>query len=273
MSVLDGSVHVFGKEIPRKTVAGAAVVLGVGGAIYYRHNQAAAATADTSGTASTTAQSIDPQTGDIAGSSQDAIDLAALQQEQTANQVDAASAITGSGQVIGYDVNGNPIYGSGGGSLNPPSTGNAFTTNSQWGQAAESALGSSGTDAIGTAIGKYLQGQPLTSDQVTVIQQAMALVGSPPVPGANGDPPGIQTTGTAANPPTTTNKGQKGVPNVVGQRATPAIATLKAAGFKASTVPVRNPQSEYTVTAQAPEGGKVATVGTSVTLTVKEIKK
>ena len=54
-------------------------------------------------------------------------------------------------------------------------------------------MGSDGADAIAAALGKYLLGQPLTPDQITTVQQAIASEGFPPVAGLNGNPPGYIT--------------------------------------------------------------------------------
>lgn len=114
---------------------------------------------------------------------------------------------------------GNPYpysYGYGGGGNPPP-----ITTNAQWGQAAEAAMGSSGNDSIAAAIAKYLAGSPVTQDQELIIQEAIAVVGPPPVAGPSGYPPKIHVTkggggggGNATNPVTglqVTKPGSTGV--------------------------------------------------------------
>ena len=92
-----------------------------------------------------------------------------------------------------YDPNtGQWVYGNSG-------TGQALAvTNQQWAQNAISYLGSQGTDtgALSAALGAYLQGQPVTSDQVALIDQAIAAEGYPPQSGPNGYPPGINESGT-----------------------------------------------------------------------------
>lgn len=107
-------------------------------------------------------------------------------------------------------------YGTSGGGNPPP-----ITTNAQWGQAAESAMGSSGNDAIAAAIAKYLSGQAVTQQQELVIQEAEAVVGPPPQEAASGYPPKIHVSkgggggGSGATNPVTglrvTNAGTTGV--------------------------------------------------------------
>jgi hypothetical protein len=182
---LPGGLHV--KKNVAITVGIASVA--VGGYFYYRQRKAsqAAAASATDPNAQT-----DPQTGFAYGSPQDQAALAGMS-GATLGQSNTGASFQG-GQVIGYDQYGNPIYGQG-----QPGSGmpGAFVSNAQWTQAAEALMGSNGADAIAAALGKYLLGQPLTVDQVTSVQQAIAAEGYPPVAGVNGNPPGYQT----AQPP------------------------------------------------------------------------
>lgn len=97
-----------------------------------------------------------------------------------------------------YDPNtGQWVYGNSG-------TGQAAaTTNAQWSQNAISYLaGNSSVDtgALAAALGAYLAGRAVTTDQESLIDQAIAAEGYPPVSGANGYPPGINVSsaGTGA---------------------------------------------------------------------------
>lgn len=77
----------------------------------------------------------------------------------------------------------------------------AATTNAAWAQNAIAYLGtdvSVDSAALSTALGLYLAGQPLTSDQAALVDQAIAVEGYPPVSGAGGYPPGIRESGTAS---------------------------------------------------------------------------
>ena len=178
---LPGGLHV--KKNVAITVGIASVA--VGGYFYYRQRKAsqAAAASATDPNAQT-----DPQTGFAYGSPQDQAALAGMS-GATLGQQNTGSSFVG-GQVIGYDQFGNPIYGQG-----QPGSGmpGSFVSNAQWTQSAEALMGSNGADAIAAALGKYLLGQPLTAEQVTTVQQAIAAEGYPPVAGVNGNPPGYQT--------------------------------------------------------------------------------
>lgn len=115
----------------------------------------------------------------------------------TSDYVDPGLQDTTQGPTYGatgyYDPNtGQWVYGNSG-------TGQAAaTTNAQWAQNAIAYLGQQGVDtgALATALGAYLAGQPVTSDQVTLIDQAIAAEGYPPTSGTNGYPPGIHESGT-----------------------------------------------------------------------------
>lgn len=76
-------------------------------------------------------------------------------------------------------------YGQSGGYYLNPSSGSvsSFLTNAQWSQQAVSDLVNDGYDAatVATALGLFLGGQGLTSDQQNIVRAAIALEGSPPV--------------------------------------------------------------------------------------------
>jgi hypothetical protein len=101
---------------------------------------------------------------------------------------------------------GGGYYGYTGGGPGPT----VITTNAQWGQAAEAAMGSSGTDSIAAAIAKYLFGGTLDENQAQIVQEAIAVTGYPPVPGPGNYPPQMHVSGkrkhkgggNATNPPT-----------------------------------------------------------------------
>lgn len=79
----------------------------------------------------------------------------------------------GGGIPFPYGYQPSP-FGYGGG---PP------TTNAQWGQDAEAAMGSNGHDAIAAALGKYLTGSQITQAQYGTVQEAIAVEGYPPQEG------------------------------------------------------------------------------------------
>jgi hypothetical protein len=192
---LEGDIKTPLGPVKKKT----GVIIGVGGAaligiVWYRTKQqqnAAPATA-------TDQSNIDPATGFPVGSPEDEAALAGQ------NQFDSSS-FTG-GQVTGYTGSGQPVYSPGAGAFGsvPPNTGpGTFTSNGQWSQYAEQYLvDNAGGDAatVGNALGKYITGQPVTTDQTQVIDSAIAFAGYPPIAGPAGNPPGINTINTPVPP-------------------------------------------------------------------------
>ena len=186
------TINIAGKPVNKKTVfivGGGAVI--IGGIVYYRHSQASAANAAAASASAAGAQdgsNIDPATGFEYGSPEDQAALAAAAGGQLPTQLDDSSLVTGDGSEIGVDSFGNPVFGTGGAGVPV-----GFINNAQWSQAAESAMGSDGTDAIAAALGKYLNAAPITTDQITLVQEALAIEGSPPVAGTDGFPPSFHT--------------------------------------------------------------------------------
>lgn len=115
----------------------------------------------------------------------------------------------------GYGQYGYGYYGYGGefaglggyGSSTPPyAAPSVATTNAGWAQAAESYLsGTGGANAVtvGDALGKYITGQSLTANQQSLVEEAIAFEGYPPVPGANNYPPNMHSVGTTGQGGTT----------------------------------------------------------------------
>jgi hypothetical protein len=163
---------------------GAAAILGIS---YYRAQKNKAADAVASAGASV---GIDPATGFVYGSAEDAAALA--------NQ------------------NAYISPGGGGGGGGSPSGGypsGTFTNNAQWVQSVLSYMQTIGTVDIGplsAALGKYITGEAVTADEKGLIEQAIAVQGFPPVAGPAGYPPSINTTPTGTTnpppPPNTTPK-------------------------------------------------------------------
>lgn len=145
---------------------------------------------------------------------------------------------------------------------------NVYVSNSAWAQAVQAGLedvsGSpsyDGTD-IGTALGAYLQGQPLTAAQAALISTARGEYGPPP----QGAPP------VTTVPVTTPAPSMVNVPNVVGLEAFQAGPILQSVGLKVSLSGPAFKTGGPTVriiTAQDPAAGKQVTAGSTVTLTYK----
>ena len=95
------------------------------------------------------------------------------------------------------------------------------TSNAQWATAVETSLSTQGYNAmtVSAALGKYLTGGQLSSDQVSIVQAGIAFNGDPPVPGAGGFPPAIHSSGSggggnAQNPVTGLTVSQPGTTGV-----------------------------------------------------------
>jgi hypothetical protein len=170
--------------VPRGYVyAGGAVV---GAAVIYglRKNKQQGAANASAPSAPAGASSGDPYPAD--GSSGDPVDPYSTDPATGQTYGDEGQFASGSGQMtdLGY-----------GGGYYPPGVaggGVTYTTNAQWSQAAEAYLTntvSADPATVAAALGKYITGQPVTEAQVSVIEQAIAFGGQPPVEGPGGYPP------------------------------------------------------------------------------------
>lgn len=165
----------------KKTVyaVGIGIVL-VGAAVYYRNKQSAAA-AQAASVAQAGTDTTDPATGYPYGSPED-----------------AAALNTQAGYYQSVDGSAGGYYG---GSPSP-GQGTGFISNAAWAQAYEEyAVNNIQSDSttVAAALGKYLTGQPLTQDQLNIVEQAIAFEGLPPIAGTNGYPPSYNL-GTTAPP-------------------------------------------------------------------------
>jgi hypothetical protein len=171
-------------------VAGAFITMGIVGYAYYRHRSTAGSTAAAATAADPNAapaydpNAIDPNTG---------LTYAAEGGTQ--------------GGVYGYGANPYaPV------TTSIPIQTQQFATNGQWAQAAEDYLvqnAGSDPNTVAAALGKYITGQRLTSDQQTIVSMAIGFEQYPPVPGPNGYPPSMSVAAatpapTPAPPPKTT---------------------------------------------------------------------
>jgi hypothetical protein len=269
-------VEIGGKKVKKSTVliVGAAGV-GVVAVAVIRRKSAAAAAGSSAG--STTAAMVT----DPAGNQCATLDASTGFCPGTPEDISAQEQLAAGSASYGTDSGGAGVY-------TPPSlygdtTGTSsavpvFTDNGSWAQYVEQALGSDGTDAIAAAIAKYLSGQSVTSAQQTTIEQAIAIANYPPVSGPGGFPPSMNlqaSTPAPAPAPTPTptptpTAAQVTVPSVIGERGETAHDTLTGAGFKVTQNPPATPQGKTTtVTSQAPDGGKKAAKGSTVTIQLK----
>jgi hypothetical protein len=207
------TVNLMGNKVPKAVAYGGAGVAGLAAIYFYRtkkQKQDAQASVDAAGSTD-----IDPATGYPYGSPEDAASLA----NQNNYQMAGGSGIGGGYGFTGYaGGSGSGVFGTG--------TPGSFNSNAEWAQYVESyEINNMGADAptVGNAIGKYLTGQALTTDQVGIVQSAIAIAGYPPVNGPNGNPPSY-VTGTTGNtnppPPPDGNPGPAGPPGPPGPSGT-----------------------------------------------------
>jgi hypothetical protein len=204
------------------------------------------------------------------------------------------------GYHAGYGYGTTPIYGGyGAGGLGlgyPGQYGSPYgyhpgppTSNAQWATAVETSLGTQGYNAmaVSAALGKYLTGGQLTADQVGIVQAAIAFNGDPPVPGSNGYPPAIHSSGSggggnATNPVTglkVTNPGTTGVDiswtastGATSYQVTSSKGTVQMLGGTSARIRSINPAGKPTsaqVSVLAEPAGTGATPGTITVTTHK----
>jgi len=129
--------------------------------------------------------------------------------QQASTAATSAYGYSGYGYSSGYGYGVSPIFGYGLGGTNFPfPTGYGGygyqgiptpTTNAEWFRAAVNYLSQNANTNMATAeaaLAKYLAGQTVTSDQVTIIQIAEGAFGPPPQNGPDGYPPNIKTGGS-----------------------------------------------------------------------------
>jgi len=112
------------------------------------------------------------------------------------------------------------------------------SNNAQWSEAAVSALTTQGYDgtAVLAALGQYLVGGTLTSDQQGIVSAAIAAEGYPPVSGPNGYPPAMNS------------NAQSGQTSDGATPATPGGGTHPAqVGAVSNLTEVKSSKTSYTV--------------------------
>lgn len=169
-------VTIGGRKFPKWGIyASIAGGLGVIGYVWYQHKQNASS------------PGIDPVTG-LPYSQDNQVDpLTGETYLQEAEAYGSVSAAESAIQAQNYG-GGAGAYGSGTlqevpySSISGSETGTNYTSNAQWAQAVEAGLtdiGYTSTD-ISAALGRYLAGLSLTSDQATIVYAALAEYGNPP---------------------------------------------------------------------------------------------
>jgi hypothetical protein len=271
----DGTVDIAGKKVKKSTaIAGVVVILLVIGVAVYRGRKAgsSAAAPASPGTAAAGSYPPDGTTGNPA-------DLYSTDPATGETYGDEQGG-TGYG-ATGTDAQGYPIgspadiawqdtLGGGGGYVAYPVTtttpgGQTFTTNGQWAQYVEQymtqTLGAN-PDTIGAALGKYITGQPVSAAQQSLIEQAIAFAGSPPVAGQNGMPPSINL--RASTPPPPPPPARVKVPLVIGISYAEAVTVMHASGLKAAQA------GPGVIVQERPAAGTEVKRGSTVTLFGKD---
>jgi hypothetical protein len=128
---------------------------------------------------------------------------------------------------------------------------------------------------LAAALGKYLTARQLTAAEQSLVDQAIAFAGYPPVSGPGGYPPAMhtQSTSTTGTPPTKPPPkpaaGKVTVPYLISERVENANSALHALGLK-STFGPRQPNEPYYVTATSPKAGTQVAKGSTVHLTIRK---
>lgn len=174
-------VTIGGKKFPKWGIyASIAGGLGVIGYVWYQHKQNSSASSSSG---------IDPVTG-MPYSQDNQVDpltgMTYLQEAQAYGSVSAAESAAQAQNYQGadaYGYSGGTVSGVPYSTVSGTETGTNYTSNAAWAQAAEAGLtdiGYTSTDVSG-ALGRYLAGLSLTSDQATIVYAALAEYGTPPV--------------------------------------------------------------------------------------------
>lgn len=176
------------------TIAG---TLGIGGYFVYKHHKSTGSwnpwSSATGVTATNSSTAIDPVTG-LPTSQDDVVDpitgltyLAEATQYGSVATAEASVSAYGQSTASGSGIPVNPASPAASGSPNTVVGTSVYTSNAAWSQAVQAGLqdisGSTtydGTD-IGTALGAYLQQEPLTAAQGQLINTAIAEYGPAPV--------------------------------------------------------------------------------------------
>jgi len=152
--------------------------------------------------------------------------------DTTATDPNAIDPATGIPYAQEYGGAGG-YYGGGGQYGQPPPVpgSGGFTTNGQWAQQAEQDLSGVGVDptTLAAALGKYLTGQAVTSDQHSLVNQAIAFENYPPVAGPGGYPPAVRDQPFGKPPPRPPHgRGQYKTVHADGHRSLDAYASANS---------------------------------------------
>lgn len=251
------TVNVFGHPVPRwAVITGVAGTVGIGGYLLYKKSTAAQA-ASSSGTSGSSAYGYGTGGYGAYGYGQAGYGGYGYGQFTSASPDVYGYGEYGYGY---YDPATGQYFGSGFGTNPTSPTQPTSQTNQEWAQAATAGLVAQGFVAknVATALGLYLTGKPLNTDQQSIVTTAIGLEGDPPQDGAGGYPPAMHTTNTNHNP----KPKQVTVPKVTGEDFQAAAKQLDTVGLVAR----RGNADVGIVTAQVPRAGSKAKSGSTVVL-------
>lgn len=271
MSILDAIKGNPFKDLPKPVIyGGIAATVGISGYLLYRRKQKTGSWFGSSTTTSDgTPTAIDPVTG-LAYSQDNVTDpitnMAYLAEAQEYGSVAAAEASVSAYGATADTGSGIPVAPAdaaddGTATLAPGAVAaSTYTSNAAWAQAAIAGLEDisggpsyNGTD-IATAIGDYLQGEPITAAQIQVVNVALSEFPIPsPLP-------------VVQKPVTTVGTTQVTVPDAKGisvEEASPLFTELK---LKVALSPNTNPGAVRIVQSTSPAEGTKVNPGSTVTL-------
>jgi hypothetical protein len=262
------------EDLPKPVIIGGIAVTAGGVVIYLYERKKKTGSyfgSSSSSTATPSPTSIDPVTGlpySEDNSTDPATGLTYLGEAAQYGSVAAAEA-----SVSDYGTSGvSGEEGDGATSVAPGAVSSpTYTSNPAWATAVQAGLSDvsggttyDGTD-IGTAIGDYLQGQPLTPAQVSVVSTAIAEFGPAPSP-----PPG----GIIRAPATAPGVTQIAVPKVDGLSVEEAQPLITQIGLKSAISPSTSPKGvTRIITSATPAVGTKVNPGSTVTLHWTQQKK
>lgn len=183
---------------------------------------------------------------------------------QAAEEASSGFGLPGGSSGFG-GTSGFPSGGSGGGT--PTVT--SFATNAAWAQAVTAGLAGLGynSETVAAALGLYFAQHPLTADQASIVQAAVAEFGPPP----QGTYP-IITAGNGTGSGSGT-KPEVTVPaDLAGTDVEQATQILRSAGLKAAG-PAGAKGVIHVVTGTSPAAGAKVGAGTTVTLHYKTVSE
>lgn len=254
------TIEIAGKREPKWVVYGVAA----GGAVvayfvWKQHKASAAASSSASGTVTDPstgvqypANGVDPTTGETY--SQEIGQYGSVEAADASVSAADTNYLGDSGNLYGTGYSAED-YSTGTYGAGTTVSGSIYTSNSAWAQAVTAGLtdiGYTGTD-VAAALGLYLTGLPLTTDQAAIVQAAIAEYGAPPVGSFQviNQPSGNTSSATTV-----------AVPNVVGDSLADAQSAIQAAGLTFS-----GPSTGSTVASQSPAAGTQVQPGSTVTVT------